>query len=266
MKKQESNRWFRIVIGLLIIVSCGWLIHSQLNHNPHIQKIRTATTNKQKSSSSTNEDQLASLNYQSGSNPIVFVNNNRSTLNPQSWNYCHVAFSNLDNLNRTSGVTTAYLNRNNATNDELRTRQFVSPTGWHSNHFGKQIYNRGHLIAYSVSKGINNSGQYQPGKDTGNQNNMKNLFTQTAFSNQKLQTIYEKQVRDALYQNKQVIYQVQPIFRGSELMAHGVHLQAISTDGSLNFNVFIYNVQPNYQFNYANGTAKKDKTMNVPQH
>lgn len=151
-------------------------------------------------------------------------------------------------------------------NDSLRVRQFVEPTGWHYNHRnGTQIYNRGHLIAYSVSAGIDQSGNYDPSNQSGDQNNPKNLFTQSAFSNQRIQTIFEAKVRKALRQNKHVIYQATAVFRGNELMARGVNLQAVSTDGSLDFNVYLYNVQPGYQFNYNNGRAKVDRQMQVKE-
>ena len=63
-------------------------------------------------------------------------------------------YANLDSLNRTSNPNTAYLEKRNATNDSLRVRQYVDPTGWHSNHGGTQIYNRGHLIAYSTKGSV----------------------------------------------------------------------------------------------------------------
>lgn len=125
----------------------------------------------------------------------------------------------------------------------MRVRQYIQPSGWHFNH-GKQIYNRGHLIAYSVSAEINQQGQYSPNEQSGDQNNPKNLFTQTAYTNQKIQTIYENKVRQALQQNKKVIYSATTIFRGTERMARGIDLQAITTDKTLNFNVYIFNVQP----------------------
>ena len=45
--------------------------------------------------------------------------------------------------------------------------------------------------------------------------------------------------------------------------ARGVHLQAISTDKSLNFNVYIFNVQPGYKFDYQTGRVAADKDMYV---
>ena len=164
---------------------------------------------------------MANLNFKSGDSPIGQVNNGQSTLNPNDWQTNHVVYANLDSLNRTSNPNTAYLEKRNATNDSLRVRQYVDPTGWHSNHGGTQIYNRGHVIAYSISKGISQNGNYEPNLQSGDQNNLKNLFTQTAYANQSIQTIYEKEVRDALYQNKKVIYQAHAIFRGNEKMARG---------------------------------------------
>ncbi len=52
-------------------------------------------------------------------------------------------------------------------------------------------------------------------------------------------------------------------FRGDERMARGVNLQAVSTDGSLDFNVYIYNVQPGVAFDYQTGRWKSDRSMQV---
>lgn len=207
---------------------------------------------------------LANLNFQSGNRGYVYVNNNKSTLIKNAWQVNRVIYSNLDNLNRTSASNTAFLEPRNVANDSLRVRQFIQPTAWHSNNkSGTQIYNRGHLIAYSVSAGIDQDGQYNPNNQSGDQNNPKNLFTQTAFSNQKIQTIFETKVRQSLKQGNKVIYQATPIFRGNELMARGINLQAIGVTGNLDFNVYIFNVQPGYVFDYNNGRASIDRSMQV---
>lgn len=209
--------------------------------------------------------QLAQQNYQSGANPIVQVNQGKSTLNIKDWQSNHVKYSQLDRLNRPSNPATAYLESRNVANDQLRTQQTVKPTGWHQkkNAQGQMIINRGHIIAYSLSKGITLNGNYDPQQQSGDQNNLRNLFTQTAFCNQELQTIYESKVRDALKQGAKVIYQVVPIFQGNDLMAKGVWLQAVGTNG-LNFNVYLYNVQPGFKFNYQTGQSQVDPAMQVP--
>lgn len=207
--------------------------------------------------------QLAALDYRSGSPVYIDVNGGQSTLQPSSWQTNKVIYADLDSLNRTSHSNTAFLEQHNVANDSLRVRQYIEPTGWHSNHRGREIYNRGHLIAYSISAGIDQDGSYNPANRSGDQNNPKNLFTQTAYANQRVQTIFESQVRSALRRGCRVIYQATPIFRGQELMARGINLQAVATDGSLDFNVYIFNVQPGYVFNYSDGSATADAAMQV---
>ncbi|MCT7719493.1 MAG: hypothetical protein N5840_05875, partial [Lactobacillus iners] len=49
----------------------------------------------------------------------------------------------------------------------------------------------------------------------------------------------------------------------NELMARGINLQAISVNGWLDFNVYIFNVQPGYTFDYATGRAKVARDFSV---
>lgn len=209
--------------------------------------------------------QLAKLDFYSGDKVVVEVNGGHSTLNPKAWQSNHIIYSPLDSLNRTSSPNTAFLEERNIANSQWREQQTFQPSGWHYNHGRNQIYNRGHLIAYSLSAGIDQNGNYQPNDTSGDQNNPKNLFTQSAYTNQKVQTYYEGLVRTALRQHKKVIYQATAVFRGDERMARGINLQAVSTDGSLDFNVYIYNVQPGVAFDYQTGRWKVDRSMQVSQ-
>lgn len=281
MARRRRRKQGTVLSSVIVIIAIVWGIFTKAGSDPNgSQFINTITgsndsvtstvNNASKSNkyygglSQTDYKKLADLNFKSGDRAYAEVNHNRSTLVKSSWKINQVIYSNLDSLNRTSRSNTAFLERRNVANDSLRVRQFVEPTAWHYNRRnGTQIYNRGHLIAYSVSAGIDQDGKYNPGNQSGDQNNPKNLFTQSAFSNQRIQTIFEARVRKTLRQNKRVIYQATAIFRGNELMARGVNLQAVSTDGTLDFNVYLYNVQPGYQFNYNNGRAKVDRQMQV---
>lgn len=275
-RKKQTNTVANWIIALVIIIWGGWFKlnssnqvanqnQSQDNSQQVVKNATTADTN-YGGLSSTDYQKLANLDFKSGDKAYVYVNNNKSTLIKNAWKVNKVIYSNLDNLNRTSHSNTAFLEPRNVANDSLRVRQFINPTAWHSNREnGTQIYNRGHLIAYSVSAGIDQDGNYNPNNQSGDQNNPKNLFTQTAFSNQKIQTIFEGKVRNALKQGNRVIFQATPIFRGNELMARGINLQAISLNNNLDFNVYIYNVQPDYVFDYNNGRAKIDRNMVVNQ-
>lgn len=207
---------------------------------------------------------LAKLNYQPKESVIVYVNGGRSTLNPKSWTSNHVIYNPLDRLGRTSSGNTAFLEQRNHADTTLRTDQSTQPAGWHDNYGGNLVYNRGHLIAYSLTAGINSdTGKYTPTM-IGDQDNPKNLFTETDFINQEIQTIYEAKVRHAIERGEHVIFQATPVFRGNELVPRGVNLQAISTNGRLNFNVFLFNVEPGVQINYQNGSYTYNSKMVVP--
>ena len=275
-RKKQTNTVVNWIIALVIIIWGGWfklnssnqVANQNQNQDNSQQVVKNATTADTNYGGLSNADyqKLANLDFKSGDKAYVYVNNNKSTLIKNAWKVNKVIYSNLDNLNRTSHSNTAFLEPRNVANDSLRVRQFINPTAWHSNREnGAQIYNRGHLIAYSVSAGIDQDGNYNPNNQSGDQNNPKNLFTQTAFSNQKIQTIFEGKVRNALKQGNKVIFQATPIFRGNELMARGINLQAISLNNDLDFNVYIYNVQPDYVFDYNNGRAKIDRNMVVNQ-
>ncbi|MGE9987729.1 DNA/RNA non-specific endonuclease [Lactobacillus johnsonii] len=273
-RKKQTNTVANWIIALVIIIWGGWfklnssnqVAHQNQDNSQQVVKNATTADTNYGGLSSADYQKLANLDFKSGDKAYVYVNNNKSTLIKNAWKVNKVIYSNLDNLNRTSHSNTAFLEPRNVANDSLRVRQFINPTAWHSNREnGTQIYNRGHLIAYSVSAGIDQDGNYNPNNQSGDQNNPKNLFTQTAFSNQKIQTIFEGKVRNALNQGNKVIFQATPIFRGNELMARGINLQAISLNNNLDFNVYIYNVQPDYVFDYNNGRAKIDRNMVVNQ-
>ncbi|TPR38875.1 DNA/RNA non-specific endonuclease [Apilactobacillus micheneri] len=243
----------------LILTGCG--AKKADNQNA----VKDNNINVESKNDNTVDQKLDQLEYKSGDQAYIEINNNKANLKTTDWKYNHVVYADLDNMNRTSAGNIAYLEHRNLANGSLRSTQRVEPTAWHQKFVnGSAIINRGHEIAYSVSGGISLDGTYKPGLKSGDQNNIKNLFTQSAFSNQKVQTIYETKVRDALKEGKKVIYKVTPIFKGDNLMASGVHMQALSTDETLNFNVYLYNVQPGVQFDYATGRSKVDKSMNVP--
>ena len=275
-RKKQKNTVASWIIAIVIIIWGGWFKLQSSNHTSNqsqepsssqqvVNKATTANTN-YGGLSSDDYQKLANLDFKSGDKAYVYVNNNKSTLIKNAWKVNNEIYSNLDNLNRTSHSNTAFLEPRNVANDSLRVRQFINPTAWHSNREnGTQIYNRGHLIAYSISAGIDQDGNYNPNNQSGDQNNPKNLFTQTAFSNQKIQTIFEGKVRNSLKQGNKIIFQATPIFRGNELMARGINLQAISLNNNLNFNVYLFNVQPDYVFDYNNGRAKIDRNVVVNQ-
>lgn len=192
----------------------------------------------------TTDRQLSQKDYQG--QQVIFVNNNQPTFSSGdldtskgSWQ----KYSNLDQYNRATAAN-ALLNKSmmpTAKREPLK----VNPTGWHNKKVnGKYLYNRCHLIGYQLS---------------GQNNNWKNLITGTRSLNDPAMLQYEDEVAEFLRTNPNayVRYQVTPVYRGSEQVARGVHMQGQSVgSNAIHFNVYIFNVQDGVKINYDDGTSQ----------
>lgn len=194
----------------------------------------------------TDANTLANLDY-TGQQEIT-VNNNDPAFSKNDLSTAKGAwatYSDLDSLNRVTDAT-ALLNRSLMPSAKREPLTW-NPTGWHNKKTAHGwLYNRSHLIGYQL---------------TGENNNPKNLMTGTQTLNSPLMLAHEMDIAYYLKQSNDhyVRYEVKPIFRGNELVARGVQMRAQSIgDNTIHFNVYIFNVEPGYTINYADGTSTKN--------
>ena len=125
----------------------------------------------------------------------------------------------------------------------------IKPTGWHTVKYPGVIsdlylYNRCHLIAFCLA---------------GENANKKNLITGTRQLNVDYMLPYETKVLN--YVNKtgnHVLYRVTPLFKGKNLVASGVQMEAYSVEDKgkgVKFNVYCPNIQKGIKINYKTGDS-----------
>ena len=154
-------------------------------------------------------------------------------------------YSELDYLGR-CGVAYANICPELMPTEEREAIGSVKPTGWVSAKYdcvdGKYLYNRCHLIGFQLA---------------GENANEKNLITGTRYMNVDGMLPFENLVADYVKETgNHVLYRVTPVFVGTELVARGVVMEAMSVeDGGEGFNIFAYNVQPGVAIEYATGES-----------
>ena len=187
------------------------------------------------------------------------INNNKTKLNAKI-NNAPYAVDRLDSQGRAwqgdawlNKTTRQYKNRSETGNGATSWKPvgFMQLTNLKNG--PTNAYDRGHLLGYALVGGLSSFNS--------SESNPKNIATQTAWANEARSTdstgqnYYEGLVRKALDRGKQVRYRVTDIYDGNNLVPSGAHIEAKSKDGSLQFNVFVPNVQNNITINYATGKA-----------
>lgn len=256
------------VLAAILIVLAGGRVSGKLGRLDlgMTQNVRAGqNTPNQKLASSVLTDSVkqqlgGSITY--NGHGAFIINNNQNDLNARIASAPY-ATDEVDNLGRPH-IGNAWLNK---TCRQYKNREQTGngrtdwkPAGFHqlSGLPGeyKHAYDRGHLLGYALVGGIRGF--------NASESNPANVATQTAWANEARsanstgQNYYEGLVRKALDQNKQVRYRVTDIYDGNNLVPAGAHIEAKSSDGSLEFNVFVPNVQNNIRINYATGYATQN--------
>ena len=156
-------------------------------------------------------------------------------------------YSPLDELGR-CGVAQANIGLDLMPTEKRGSIGQVKPSGWQTVKYdivdGKYLYNRCHLIGYQLS---------------GENANRENLITGTRYMNVEGMLPFENMVADYVEETENhVLYRVTPVFEGSELVARGVQIEALSVEDNgdgICFNVFVFNVQPGIVIDYATGDS-----------
>ena len=181
--------------------------------------------------------------------PVAILNGNIPVFSEEELNSDpFVSYSELDELGR-CGTAFACLSNSMRPGEDRGDISGIKPSGWHNSSYdfidGKWLYNRCHLISFSL---------------TGENDNERNLVTGTRYMNLEGMLPYEYDVTGYIaYTKNHVLYRSTPVFSGSELVPRGVHLEAFSVEdhgSGVCFNIFCYNVQPGIEIDYRTGKSR----------
>lgn len=187
-----------------------------------------------------------------GGEPYVILYGNQPSFTEQERTgvQSYEIYSELDLLGR-CGAARACIGTDLMPTEERGEIGMIKPSGWHTVRYddlvdGKYLYNRCHIIGYQLS---------------GENANEMNLMTGTRYMNVDGMLPFENQVANYVRQTgNHVMYRVTPDFRGVELLARGVQIEAWSVEDNgegICFHVYCYNVQPGVEIRYLDGESHR---------
>ena len=161
---------------------------------------------------------------------------------------CFKKFSKLDHLGRTRKAL-ACVGPESLGQGKRGDISRIHPAGWRQARYsfipGESLYNRCHLIAWSLS---------------GENANRRNLLTGTRYLNESGMLPFEEHILDYIRETgNHVLYRVTPMYNEDDLVCRGVRLEAQSVEDhgkTLCFHVFCYNLQPHVTIDYATGKSQ----------
>ena len=169
-------------------------------------------------------------------------------------------YSPLDSLGR-CGAAYASVGLDTMPTEDRESISSVKPSGWQTAKYDTQLvdggylYNRCHLIGFQL---------------TGENANEENLITGTRYLNVEGMLPFENLVADYIKETgNHVLYRVTPLFEGDNLVASGVEMEALSVEDEgdgVSFHVYVYNVQPGVEIDYATGESwESGQASSAPQ-
>lgn len=241
-----------MMLGVLLclsgLISCSITIDLSTDNNGQvIENSNDTNSSTQNTTSDSSNITIDNIPAYSGDDYIILNNNipnfSESDLTTTSFE----EYAPLDDLGR-CGVAYSNIGTDIMPTEKRESISSVKPSGWHSVKYdiveGKYLYNRSHLIGYQL---------------TAENANDRNLITGTRYFNATLMLPYENMVADYIKEtNNHVLYRVTPVFEGNNLVATGVQMEAKSVEDNgegIEFNVFVYNVQPGITIDYATGDS-----------
>ena len=151
-----------------------------------------------------------------------------------------------DEYGRSTGAM-ALISRNTIPLVINKKLDYPNPYGWTKKLENKNLFQRCHIIAYSLSAKLADK---------------RNIFIGTKDLNKSIMSKFEIKVKNHIQNNNvRVLYKVTIKYKGSNQIPTGILIEAQSLDDEFSICEFCYNIQANVEFNYKDGEIISDKRI-----
>ena len=152
----------------------------------------------------------------------------------------------LDKYGRSIGAI-ALLSKNTIPLVVKKKLIYPNPHGWNKNFEGKYLFERCHIISYSLSAKLADK---------------RNLFIGTRDLNKSIMIKIENRVKNYIMQNNvRVLYRVTVKYKGKNQIPTGILIEAKSLDDEFSVCEFCYNIQKGVKFKYSDGAVIEGKRI-----
>ena len=262
--KQKAAKIKKIISTTIVIIICLYWVYLRFQEmqNGTSENTGTANTTVSQESGAKGGDyslpegfSLDDVPYYYG-DAVIKINGNKPffTQSEIDWAKNKGAFEYYGKLDSLGRCTIAYdcvgKETMPARGEKRGDISSIHPSGWHQARYdcvdSETVMTRAHLAGFMLS--AENA-------------NAQNLITGTRYLNSDAMLPYEEEVANWLdyHKDKHVLYRVTPWFNGNDLMADGILMEAYSLEdngASIQYCVYVYNVQPGVKFNYSTGYSQ----------
>lgn len=170
----------------------------------------------------------------------VVINDDKPLFNKKDFDTIEgkLQYFELDNNGRSNGAI-ALISKNTLPLITKKKLKYPEPSNWNKAFENKKLFEKCHIIAYSLSAKLANQ---------------KNIFIGTVKLNKSYMKKVENEVKKHINDKSvKILYRVTVKYKGTNKIPIGVLIEAQSIDDSYSVCRFCYNIQRGKNFRYSNG-------------
>lgn len=176
---------------------------------------------------------------------IIVINNDKPIFKKKDYEMIEgiPQYFEPDKYGRSNGAI-AIISKNTIPLTINKKLKYLAPYGWTKEIENKGIFEKCHIIAYSLSAKIVDK---------------RNIFIGTQYLNRSIMSKVENRIKNYIINNNvRILYRVTVKYNEKEQIPTGILIEAQSIDDEFCICQFCYNIQTEVEFKYSNGTIILD--------